>query len=192
MIITSDKEFFLQLPIFQKCNLDPCNKYLILLQNNFTKECWLFKVLNFSNNHKLRFLFRFDIPKCMERGEYTYYLITNNDWDIDNINIDNIKNSVDITNKMAITNDGLYIINYNVMLVTSGFKALLYDCDDIIVNDKVPLQFEFNTTKDDDGFIVKYLNIIQTGLFKYVESNKICCESPQFQPTQNIYTQFNY
>lgn len=177
MIILSETTQIIHLPKLERCKLDECNLYYLLLHNNYTKELWVFKVRDFNSN-PIRFNIYLEIPECFDEGEYTYYLVSVDDWNTDKLSTNYPTQTQFQTDKEAITTNGMYIISNNKMLVTSKFKAkLLIDGKEIKDASHLLTAFGESDDEREEGEIVKEVNVLNTGLLKYHLNQKICCNN---------------
>lgn len=185
MIILTEKEETIYLPKLERCKLDACNLYYLLLHNNYTKVLWVFKVRDiYANLNPLRFTICFKVPECEEgrapfdEGEYTYYLISYDDFNIDKLSTNYPDRSQIVTDKEAFTYNGLYLVSGDKMLVYSGFKAKVKACDkEIKYGDSLLIATKKSEDKKAEGKIVTEVSVLNSGLLKYQLNKKICCNN---------------
>lgn len=181
MILVTERCQLVEFPKLEKCRKDPCNIYYLILHNTFTKEITLFKVRDYNSN-RLRYRIYLKLPECFEEGEYTYFIVGHDDWEYDRRKIStNYPEDTQIqTDKGAIAYNGMYLVANGKMLVTSRFKAKVFINDEQAVWGDIshPIINTF-TSKDkrSEGEIVKELNILNTGILKFIPNEPICCDT---------------
>lgn len=190
MVIAENCCFVLESPKLLRCNLDPCNIYQLVLQHKFTKEIFLFKVRDLSWN-TLRFYFNMQVPDCFPDGEYDYFIISNDEWSTDEINVDIVKHTNLYTDKGLVTLNDKCIIIGDKLLVTKFFKARVFNCGKQLTynGDYVIAQ---QASQDDKAYgdIVKNINILGRGLlkFNYCREDK---DDVTYYEGSKIYKEYN-
>lgn len=195
MIVIRGNEAMIELPIYEKCKIPECQDvYQLILLHRFTRQVVVFKIrdLNFGWC-PVRYKFRFTIPDWVLTGEYTYYLVTTNEWIPSEIDRNFVVDSYRKTDKEAITIDGKFIVIDNKILVTKWFKSKLgWEGDEWQVGCE-PILFD-NDSKDDssEGKIVDYMTILHTGIIKYFNEEVICCGPLEYEgKDQKEYIEYN-
>lgn len=206
MLIVEKNKVYLHLPVLQRCLLDPCNIYRLILQNNFTKRVFVFRIRALLGNTRVsrfRLSFRFEVAECMDEGEYSYYLVSDENWiNPGNININSVKYSEKTTDKGAILYDDMLLVAGNKIIVTGKFKATVFNNDELLIGNVDGCEtdekqmFSVNSRSEDKNVvsdIVKQLNILGTGLLKYYQTKDLCCDESnyeQFVANDVYYDQF--
>lgn len=168
MILTNKKEFWFYPHKLKRCMEDACNLYQVILQNTYTKEVFVYKVRDFSANN-IRFCFRFIMPECT--GDYMYYIVSNNEWDSSEINWDNIDNTNLLTDKTAVTFNGMYLVANGKLVVSKYFKAKA-----TIKEMELPILVESESEDErTEGELVTSLDILSKGLLRYTINPFMCC-----------------
>lgn len=192
MIYTDSPDFYLTIPKINRCKLDGCNVYQLLLHNTYTKEVWMFKVRDsvFLKNFTLdinpvsetRFQFHMIFPEDMQHGTYEYYILPNGEWEAEDINVDVIDNSYTATDKSGVVNNGQFLVLGDKLLVLSSFEAkVVMNGLSVFLNENTALKHT-TTSKDErlEGEIFKCLSIIQRGLIKYEIDTFLRGETKEF------------
>ncbi len=198
---------YIQLPKTDRNKLDKDNLYYLILHNNYTKDVWLFKVKDLKPNdyqlwtagdihtNDIRFLFKLEIPQEFEQGEYTYYLVSYDDWEICDLDTNFPQKSViTIPDKSILSYNGMHIIANNRLLVTNQFKAMAVSNGIAGVFESPGTRIVANNYSDDTsayGEITKNIKILNTGLLKYHLHNTVCDEYLQYDGgEQDNYIQY--
>lgn len=192
MIIVQKEEEIIYIPINQRCKIDKCNIYQLIIYDRYEKCTLVYKLQNISFD-PIRFAFKIILPDYFTDGhEYTYYLVNTNEWTPKDINKNYVTNTRRTTDKQAISKDGLYIISNGKMLVTSFFKAKLMQEDEkikegeyvVLVNDKSKDMRAY-------GDIVDSLSILDIGIMKYIKpSPAICKDHCKYTSGHNEYVSY--
>lgn len=164
--------------------------YYLILHNNYTKEIWLFKVIDDSIVN-LRYAFHVKFPDEFKDGEYNFYLVSATDFDYDDLSSDYPDKSVIMAKKEAITIDDMYIIFDNKMLVTNKFKAKVYNNDRLLFDDTEVIYTFESKDKSSSGYISKQFDVLSTGLLRYDKPERICCETKSDYEDNIEYNTYN-
>lgn len=168
MIYIDNRCFWMIIPKVDRCNLDPCNVYQLILTNVFTKDIYVFKVKDVALTDR-RFNIWVELPECAEYGEYEYYLISNDEWNPIDIDSNIPKDSIKCTDKSAITFNGKYLVAGDYLLVTKFFYTQVSLGDKIVTDNEgnrvLVEQVSEDTNSIDD--LYKTLDIIARGMLTY-------------------------
>ena len=160
------------IPKLHKDYISSDDTYQMIIEDIYNQEHYLYTVIDLKPDNKLRYLF--DI-KFNLKGNYKYYLITNDEWEYDYLDYDNIYKSTYNDNDFNLTSlqsNGLLLVQGNILLVTSCFLGTIKNLDDnctttsLIVNQSEP-----NEPTRDIKYKYKCMNVITTGLFN-IESEE--------------------
>lgn len=174
-IRVNSSDCLIQIPIYMRCKMDWCNLYQLVLQNRLTKEVFVYKLRDFNSNNQVRYTFRFEIQDCMEYGEYTYYLIRNDEWEAIDINTTYVPDSNRLTDKEMVLSNNKFLIVGDKLVVLPFTRVKLIDasgCD-------LSSDGSYLTTKkeSDDcritGELETCIELLATGLFKYENTDDI-------------------
>lgn len=194
MLIVEKNKINLHLPVLQRCLLDPCNLYRFILQNSCTKRVFVYRIQALLGNTKVsnfRLCFRFEVAECMDEGEYTYYLVSDDNWiNPENIDINSVKSSVKWTDKGAILYDDMLLVANNKLVVTGKYKAIVFNKDELLIGNvdgcvtDEKQMFLVNSRSEDENVvsdILKQLNILGAGLLKYNRAKDFCCDESNYE-----------
>lgn len=168
MIIVDKNDLELLIPKSDRCCLDDCNIYQLILQHKSTRKLIIYKVRDYAHDNPLYFQFSFYVPDCSEEGEYNVYLTKYSDWSSCEIDLVDVKQTYRETDKDPVNINGAFIVSGNSILMTSNHKSILEDHfgklssngDFFIVNEEAKDQ-------RGTGDLVETIQIIQTDLLKY-------------------------
>lgn len=193
MIITKETCFWMDLPKLKRCMIDSCNVYHLILRNQYTKEIFLFKVRDFLTTSSVRYAINMVLPECMEYGEYEYFLISNDEWNQDEISVDVVKNTQLHTDKSLLEYDGMFFVSNNKILVTKNFKARIFFDGLPLATKDGEILVGNQASKDDnsEGDITKELTILNRGILKYENQDLLCCEPvKEYKSQTQTYKQY--
>lgn len=150
----------------------------------------MFKLRDYSSCNPLYYLFKFVVPDCMVHGEYDLYLMSNDNWDITEINPDSPKSTSRQTDKTPLEFNGQLLISNGKLVVTSLQKAL------VIGHDGTMFPFIANAYSEDERIeseAVKEVDVIHTDLLKYKPEWYECAsERIEYQSeARNQYTEYD-
>lgn len=137
--------------------------YQLLLEDQYTKAFSLYTVRDYCYQNKLRYVF----PICddLKAGNYKYYLIRNDEWELDYLNLDNIKESIYNDFELTALQEGKQLlIQGNILIATDRFVSALPIYGDsctktsLLLNQRKPME-----PIGDINY--KCVQIIATGLF---------------------------
>lgn len=75
------------------------NHYILIIQNNYTREARVFDVTNISDDPKF-YEFEFEFPDDLPYGEYNYWLVCDElDYEIPSFSNDMLDTVIDVTGK---------------------------------------------------------------------------------------------
>lgn len=159
-------------PKLNRCSYINCNVYILILQHQASKDVWVVRCRDYNVNPLRMHLNISLLDNCLHPGTYDYFVVSDEDWVKDGINIDQVRESDYQTEKEAITINDMYIVVGGKLLVTKFFQA------EVRLGDEIPVDGEGNrfSVKDQvrDGIaeddIVKTLTILGRGMLKYKES----------------------
>lgn len=174
MIIATSDHVTCFIPVIQRCK--DCNdEYQLIIMNRMRRCIYVFNLEDISNNY-LRYHFEFDMPECAEKGEYTYYLVCNDQWNNKEIDRNFVLNTIRKVDKSYFTYDGNIIVYNGRVLVTSWLKAALsFEDEPIKISGQYIIVDEQSIDNRADGEIVEYLDVLYTGILKYNDIN--CCNN---------------
>ncbi len=159
--------FTMEVPRLKRCKSDRNRYYQVILQSVFTKDIYVIKVKDVSLNC-IRFYLNIQLPCELPAGEYNYFIVTSEDWAADMLDPDIIRKTGYLTDKEAVSNNGMFIVFGDKLLVTKYFRAKLYSGGKAVTawgND-----FAFKQASQDvrgEGEIIRHLDILGNGLLKY-------------------------
>lgn len=182
------------LPKVNRCRLDPCNLYQLILQNKATKEFTIFKIRDYSTNNPMYFVCYFDIPEWFEAGEYEMYFVKSNEWVPGQINEDNVYDSVVMTDKTPVAMHGILLMSGDRLLVTKNFKAKLADISNTGVKSRGYEIVSYTDSKDmrATGEIWTYLDVLFTDIVKYKQvENDLNIIEPERNKNKRKYIEHN-
>lgn len=157
--------------------LDPSNIYQLVIEDLYTKEIILYKVKDLTTLNPIRYTF--DITE-LKPGNYKYYLISNEEWELDDLYWDNIKKSQVIIDNGAVTANCEYLVFNGFLLVTDKFATALELYNDGCESAYI-MQSEKSENKYTCGSIVKKcMYILNTGIFN-VPSIESCDEVIEYK-----------
>lgn len=175
MIYSSDNKYLFHIPILEKCKVAKCGKYRLILRHNATKEVFVFRINDIGNN-KIRICFNFEFPEFMCFGEYDYYLVSDDNWFPEDINMYDVRNTVKSTDKEAVTANDMYIVHDEKLILTKWFKAYIYDDGKPIVKgDKCIVGDGESDNSEEYGNLYNELDILSSGVLYFKEYEPFCC-----------------
>lgn len=156
------------IPKLHKDYISSDDIYQMIIEDIYNQEYYIYTVIDLKPDNKLRYLF--DI-KFNLKGNYKYYLITNDEWEYDYLDYDNIyKSTCNDFNLTSLQSNGLLLVHGNTLLATNRFLGAIKVLDDkctttsLIINQSEP-----NEPTGDIKY--KCMNVITTGLFN-IESEE--------------------
>lgn len=169
MIIANKNTRWIYLPLFERCKVDSCNIYQLICLHRSTRYCVVFKLRNFLNGIvPNRFKFRIEFPDCMPTGEYSYYLVSNNEWTMAEINTNFVVDTVRQADVIAIKANCQYIGSNGKLLVTRLCKE-----------------------GDATGPIATHLTVLHTGLLRYKCEEVICDPHDMYEKPDADFIHYN-
>lgn len=185
------------LPKINRCLIDKENTYTLILRNNYTKRLHIFKVIDriWTSSitvcrNPLRFHFEVCKPECFDSGEYTYYLASFGQWNLLNVDTNNVK-AAQIKTRDEVLINGKALLVDGMVLVHHSITGVLASGDSAVYNDGIPLLVAIN---DHDlpkcGDLYNKLRIICTGILKYSNPDVISQCTAQPETDLDNFTQY--
>lgn len=178
MIIANQNTTNINIPKLNRNCISCEDKYLLILQNDYTKCIYLF-IINDDCQNPIRFNFNIEFNDYLEEGTYTYHLIKYIEF-IDFIQLDCIDSNYPeltefVTNNNAIIVNGMYLIANNKLFTTSAIKSYIStNNNELIVNGKTIISSDYNKENDPTNKILHEFTIINSGILKYSYTNIVC------------------
>lgn len=176
MIIVDKNDLELLIPKVDRCCLDDCNLYQLILQHKSTRKLIIYRVRDYAHYNPMYFQFSFYIPDCAETGEYNVYLAKNSNWSTCEVDLVNVKQTYRATDKDPVNINGEFIISGNTILMTGRHKAIV---DNLSSNGECIIVNNNAADTRSTGELVEEICILQTDILKYKSSNKRCGFSPE-------------
>lgn len=196
MIILDNECSHIVIPKLERCMQDPGNIYFLILHNNYTKEIWMFRLRDYRGSRML-YIFPVSMPVEFEEGEYTYYLVSKDEWNVERVSIHYPEKSLFVTDKEAVSHGSMYIVSNGDMLVTKYFKARLCVGDTEIHaggDGKHHERIAVTCIHEGEarGDITREVRILNTGLLKYRRIDGRCEEFIEYDGGEHDhYVQYN-
>lgn len=192
MVYTTDKNFILELPKVDKCKLDRKCIYMFIIQNTFTKDIWLYRVRDWNILNPLRFQFKMCFQENMPKGEYEYYLVSDEHWQYGELDVNNVRKTQVITDKSFLKLGNHFLLANNKLLVINSFKEVVTkDGYPVLIGKDLGLKtIKKSKDKRSEGELYRSLSIISSGLIKYEPKHLFKDESIKEFDYQPIYKEF--
>lgn len=195
MITIDDKCITIPVPLFERCKKDSCNIYNMILQHRASKCITVFKVRSVTTKTDIRLWIKLVMPDDMEQGEYTYYLVSEDEWKNSEIDRNYVLYSYRKTDKEAFTVGGKIIVANNGIVVQKWKNARLIDATgDIIAKGKyLSAKAESEDAKAVGKIYEPMMGMLATGVLKYGIDDIMCCDDELIYSdnAQDEYTIYN-
>lgn len=173
MILRKNIKGYYTFPKINRCLLDACNIYRVILYNRMSEDTYVMRVRDRSSDNPLRFCFYIEVPECIANGEYTYYVINDDEFTAETLNRNFIGNSKLVADKNAICFGGKFLLDScGRILVTNKFNASIVvgDCEleDPCTGDIILSNYE-SDDKRAAGDIVTRISVLSCGVLKILD-----------------------
>lgn len=178
------------LPRLDRCKNDHCNLYQLIIQNKANKEITVFKLRDCNYDNPIYYGFNFFLPDCVTPGEYDLYLVSNDEWEKGEINMDRPKDTIRTPNIGAIDSNGGILIAGDYLITNGIFKARFFDSElTQLTSENIGLLIHAESEDHSSGELCKHLCLIHTDLLKY-KCDKVDYIEPNTYKTRGVYKEY--
>lgn len=170
MLVVNSECQTIELYRLRKCDKSELGEYQLILQDTADKELLIFDVTDLNEGKTPRYKFEICFNNvCAHDTTYNYFLVSNEGWETQDIDINFPIDSYYKANKTALSQGCLYLVSHNILLVSNKTKAKLIGNNGLLTDFKIPLIANSETGDNSpDGMIVRYLDVLNNGLLKYM------------------------